>query len=275
MAPLHQPHNLAPIRALAGMRPDCRRSPASTPPSTPPWRMRRPLSPSRPGSARSCAATASTASPTSSSPSDCMRWRRRLPAAGSIVAHLGNGASLCALRGGRSMDTTMGFTALDGLVMGTRPGRLDPGVVPYLIREKAHPRRSGGGDAVSPLGPARRCQAFPPTCGPCSPHPNRARLGRCGCSPPGWCARRADWWPRLGGLDALVFTGGIGEHAATIRADACARLDWLGVRLDDDANAAGRTRISAEDSRVAVLVIPTDEEAMIAHHVEEVLEAAP
>ncbi len=187
-----------------------------------------------------------------------------------VVAHLGSGASLCALAGGRSVDTTMGFTALDGLPMGTRPGALDPGVVLYLMAQKqmdaaaiAHllyhecglKGLSGTGgdmrDLLASTEPdARLAVDF-----------FVYRIAQC------TAAQAAS----LGGLDGFVFTAGIGEHAAPIRAAVCARLAWLGLGLDEAANAAHGPRISPPGSRVGVYVIPTDEELMIARHTRDLV----
>jgi acetate kinase len=182
-----------------------------------------------------------------------------------IVAHLGNGASLCAMREGRSIDTTMGFTALDGLLMGTRPGTLDPGAVTYLMREHAMSaaeiedvlyHRSGLVGVSGISSDMRALLASDDS------HAREAvdlfifraarEIGALVAS--------------LGGLDGLVFTAGIGEHAPEIRSRICARCAWLGIILDDHANGAARLRISAQASRVHVYVIPTDEERMIAEH---------
>ena len=182
-----------------------------------------------------------------------------------IAAHLGNGASLCAMHAGRSVDTTMGLTALDGLVMGTRCGTLDPGAVLYLQRRHGHGvdevedllyRRSGllGVSGIS--GDMRVLLAS---------EDERAReaielfVFRI-------AQQTAALAGSLGGLDGLVFTGGIGEHAAPVREAVCRRLAWLGVELDDAANAGGHGLISTASSRVEVRVIPTDEEAMIVRH---------
>ncbi|WP_408588890.1 acetate/propionate family kinase [Novosphingobium sp.] len=183
-----------------------------------------------------------------------------------IVAHLGAGASLCGLRGGISIATTFGISVLDGLVMGTRCGSLDPGVIFTLARmghslpdiETMLYDRSGllGVSGIS--GDVRVLLAS------ADPHAREAidlfvhrlvtEIGATAAA--------------LGGLDGIVFTGGIGEHAAIIRAEACAALGWLGVTLDPTSNAeAGATMISRADSRVEVPVNATDEEAMIAHHV--------
>ncbi len=182
-----------------------------------------------------------------------------------IVAHLGNGASMCALRGGRSLATTMGFTALDGLPMGTRSGNLDPGVLLHLARERAMSldqieallyQQSGLLGLSGLSADMRVLQA--------SSEP-RARLAidyftyR--------VAREAgSLAAALGGLDALVFTAGIGEHSAPVRAAVCDRLRWLGVDIDPQANRDSRQCLSPEGARVSTWVIPTDEERMIAEH---------
>lgn len=182
-----------------------------------------------------------------------------------IVAHLGNGASLCALRSGKSVDTTMSFTALDGVPMGTRCGALDPGVILYLIRERGMSaadledllyHRSGllgvsglSGDmrvllSSEDQGAVEAIELFT--------FRIAREIGALAAS--------------LGGLDGLVFTAGIGEHAPEIRRQICMRSNWLGVSLDGPANERNDPRISSADSRVAVWVIPTDEEAMIGRH---------
>ncbi len=196
---------------------------------------------------------------------------RRLPqvtvrAEGRVIAaHLGNGASLCGMIGRRSATTTMGFTPLDGLVMGNRPGTLDPGAVLYMLDEMGLtvPEvrdllfHGSGLKGVSALTSDMRSLLG-------SDEP-QARLAvdlfveSC-CRQIG--AAAAD----LGGLDALIFTGGIGENAVPVRARIAAGCAWLGARLDPDANEAGRTRISAPDSTVEMLVLPTNEEAVIAAH---------
>jgi len=190
-----------------------------------------------------------------------------------VVAHLGNGASLCAIRDGRSVDTTMGFSALDGLVMGTRCGALDPGVLLYLQQAhglSAHAledllyRQSGllgvsgiSGDVRALLGSDDRRAAE-------ALDLFAFRIAR----------ETAALAATLGGLDAFVFTAGIGENAAAVRAWVCQRLAWLGVALDTAANEAGREAISAPQSRVAVRVMPTDEELTIARQIRSLLAAA-
>jgi acetate kinase len=189
-----------------------------------------------------------------------------------IVAHLGSGASMCALSAGRSVESTMGFTALDGLPMGTRPGQIDPGVILYLIEQK---KMSGA--AVRDLL-YRECGLKG-----LSGISNDVRELQSSADPRAafsleyFCHRIAlhagMLAAALGGLDAFVFTAGIGENSADIRARVVTRLAWLGAVLDAKANAAHASRISASDSRVALHVIPTDEELMIARHTLAALSA--
>jgi acetate kinase len=180
-----------------------------------------------------------------------------------VIAHLGSGASMCAVDDGRSVDSTMGFTALDGIPMGTRCGQLDPGVVLYLVAEKGYGSkdlerllyRESGLRGLSGISNDVRVLLA-------SAHP-RARLAldyftyRVG-------RELAALAGALGGLDAVVFTAGIGENSPEIRARVCARAEWLGLYLDEAANRAGGPRISAAGSRVSAWVIPTDEERIIA-----------
>ena len=189
-----------------------------------------------------------------------------------IVAHLGSGASMCALSDGRSVESTMGFTALDGLPMGTRPGQIDPGVVLYLIEEKQMTAaqvqdllyRECGLKGLSGISNDVRELAA-------SPDP-QARFAldyfvyRVGLHA-GLLAAA------LGGLDAFVFTAGIGENSPSVRARIVEKLAWLGGVLDPQANAAGDTSIAARDSRIGLYVLPTDEELMIARHTLALLAA--
>ncbi len=182
-----------------------------------------------------------------------------------IAAHLGNGASLCAMAAGRSVDTTMGFTALDGLVMGTRCGAIDPGVILHLIE------RCG---MTAPEVEAMLYQQ----CGllGLSGVSSDVRVLHASDDPRAadaiaqfaWSAARqaGALMTSLGGLDGLVFTAGIGENDPAMRRMICDRLAFAGVRLDPVANAANAPLISSEDSPVTVRVIPTDEELMIATH---------
>ncbi len=188
----------------------------------------------------------------------------------TVVLHLGNGASMCAMRGGRSIATTMGFTALDGLPMGTRCGSLDPGVVLFMIDEMRLGVRdverliytesgllgvSGVSSDMRELlasdEPAARLAVD------VFVYRAQRELGSLAAA--------------LDGLDAIVFTAGIGENQPTIRARIAGGVQWLGLLLDDAANRAGGPRISADGSAVAAYVLPTDEELMIARHVAAVL----
>jgi acetate kinase len=190
-----------------------------------------------------------------------------------VVAHLGGGASMCALRGRSSIATTTGFTALDGLPMGTRCGALDPGVVLYLLSEQRMDLStvtdllyyrsgllgvSGESSEMQELlasdcpGAAEAIDLFV--------YRIRRELGSLVAA--------------LGGLDVLVFTGGIGEHAVPIRARVCQDAQWLGILLDETANRAGGPKISADESAVSVWVIPTDEDLMIAGHAHDLISTA-
>ncbi|WP_026619783.1 acetate/propionate family kinase [Ensifer sp. WSM1721] len=182
-----------------------------------------------------------------------------------IIAHLGSGASMCALRDGRSIETTMGFTALDGLPMGTRPGQLDPGIVLYLITEKGmsvaavsdllyHDAGLKGLSGISNDMRELLASDDPRASFAIAHFVHRCRLHA------GLLAAA------LGGIDAFVFTAGVGENSASIRARIAEGLAWLGAELDAAANEAGAAVISTTRSRIALHVIPTDEELMIARH---------
>jgi len=180
-----------------------------------------------------------------------------------VAAHLGSGASLCALENGQSRDTSMGFSTLDGIPMATRCGSLDPGVVLHLLKQQGQSlesvedilyHRSGllgvsgisadSRDLIASDQPAAReaINLF------------THRIAQ----------EIAALATTLGGLDAVIFTAGIGEHQPAIRAAVCARLAWLGVALNESTNASNATRIDAQESKVGVFVIPTDEEQVIA-----------
>ena len=190
----------------------------------------------------------------------------------TVVLHLGNGASMCALAGGRSVASTMGFTAVDGLPMGTRCGAIDPGVILYLIDQRGMDARAveklvysqSGLLGVSGISSDMRTLLA-------SDDP-RARLA---VDLYVYRIRRelGSLVAALGGLDALVFTAGIGEHAAPIRERVCRDAAWLGVELDPAANAARGPRISTASSAVSAWVVPTNEELMIARHTLAVLGA--
>jgi acetate kinase len=182
-----------------------------------------------------------------------------------IVAHLGSGASLCAVHGGRSIATTMGFSPLDGLVMGTRCGNLDPGVLLYLMDHYGMDVRAlehllyhqSGLLGVSGISNDMRALLASD-----DPHALEAvelfvyRAGR----------EIGSLAMALGGLNALIFTGGIGEHSSVIRAKICHQIAWLGLELDETANEAAATCISKPSSKLSAWIVPTDENRMIAHH---------
>lgn len=266
LAPLHQPHNLAAVRAVAALRPKLPQVACFD----------TAFHQAQPRIARLFAL------PKALSDAGIVRYgfhglsyeylAARLPeilgerANGRVVvAHLGNGASLCAMSNRKSVATTMGFTALDGLMMGTRSGSVDPGVLLYLLNDKKMSARDvthllyheSGLLGVSGISQDMRTLLA-------SKDP-RARLAidlfvyR--------IARElGSLAAALEGLDALVFTAGIGENAAPVRAAVCAAARWLGVQLDSKANLAHGPVISASASRVTVAVVPTNEEEMIARH---------
>lgn len=190
-----------------------------------------------------------------------------------IVAHLGSGASMCALRAGRSMDSTMGFTALDGLPMGTRCGSLDPGAVIHLIRD----RRMSPDEVEHLLYHDSGLSGLS-----CLSNDVRDLLR----SEEAGARLALDYFVyhvarQLGalaavleGVDAVVFTAGIGEHSPELRARICRRAAWLGLRLDEAANRAGGPRITLPNSAVAGWVIPTDEEMIIAQHTFDLVGSA-
>ncbi len=189
-----------------------------------------------------------------------------------VIAHLGNGASMVALRDGSPLDTTMGFTPAGGLVMGTRPGDLDPGVVLHLRRTRGlddaemvdlihhHCGLVALSETTSDMQTLLRMRGSDP----------RAAL-----AVESFCMSARKWIGAfaavLGGLDALVFTGGIGEHAALVREEICRDLGYLGITLDPRRNAASEAFITPDNAPCAVRVIPTDEDLMIARHTAAVL----
>lgn len=269
LAPLHQPHNLAAIRALAEIAPDLPQV--------------------------ACFDTAFHrtqprvaqlfALPRKLLDSGVRRYgfhglsyeyiAHKLPeyapnAKRVVVAHLGSGASMCAIRDGRSVESTMGFTTVDGLPMGTRTGGMDPGVVLYLMQDRGYDVK-----AIEKLL-----------------YKESGLIGLSGvsndmrdllCSDDPHAAEAVDVFVYhvlkytgaltavLGGLDALVFTAGIGENSPQIRERVCSKLEWLGIQLDEAANAQGGPLISTTDSAVPAWVIPTNEESMIALHTRRVL----
>jgi acetate kinase len=175
-----------------------------------------------------------------------------------VIAHLGNGASMCALRGCKSVATTMSFTAADGLPMGTRCGSIDPGVILYLMDELNMDAR-----AIEKLI-YQDMRTLLKSADPAARFAVDLFIYRIGRELGSLAAA-------CGGLDALVFTGGIGEHAAVIRERVCRNAAWLGLELDVAANEAGGPRISTRSSSTSAWVIPTNEELMIARHTRRVI----
>jgi len=268
LVPLHQPHNMAAIRALLKRRPDLPQVACfdtafhRTQPEVA-QAIALPRAYTEKGIRRYGFHGISYEWIASELP----RYDQRAAAGRVVVAHLGNGSSLCALRGGRSMATTMGFSSLDGLPMGTRSGSLDPGVILLLLDHLHLDARAietllykeSGLQGVSGISSDMRTLLAS-----ADPHAAEAvdlyvyRIGR----------ELGSLAAALGGLDALVFTAGIGEHAPAIRARVCRDAAWLGLKLDEVSNAAGGPRISRSDSPVAAWVIPTNEELMIARHTQ-------
>ena len=206
----------------------------------------------------------------------CHRLREIAPrhAAGRVVvAHLGNGASMCAIRDGRSIASSMGFTAVDGLPMGTRCGQLDPGVVLYLLQEKGMTPdaithllyNESGLKGLSGISGDMRMLLAADT------QPAREAIDYFVFRIRRECGGLAS---ALQGLDAIVFCGGIGENAWQIRARVLEELEWIGVSLDEAANRANAQIISLPSSDVTVFVIPTNEEAMIAKHTLAIIESS-
>jgi len=189
-----------------------------------------------------------------------------------IVAHLGSGASMCAISNGRSIESTMGFTALDGLPMGTRPGQIDPGVVLYLLMEKGMSPQEAQDFLYTKCGlkglsgvsnDVRELLE--------SPSPGAALALN-------YFVHRVSLYAgmlaaALSGLDAFVFTAGIGERSVEMRSRIAEKLAWLGAKLSPAANAASKPMIGSDASRVALLIVPTDEELMIAKHTLALLSA--
>jgi acetate kinase len=190
-----------------------------------------------------------------------------------VVAHLGNGASMAAVRGGVGVDTTMGFTPTGGLVMGTRSGDLDPGVPLFLLEERGMSptevsdivNKRAGLLGVSGTSADMRDLLD-----------RQAYDGRAAEAVGLFCYQAKKFLgalaAALGGLDALLFTGGIGEHAAPVRERICEGLGFLGIRLDADRNAAHAPIISSEAAAVTVRVVPTDEDLMVARHTRRLIE---
>lgn len=273
LAPLHQPHNLAPIRALLAARPDlvqvaCFDTAFHRTIPEVAQMFALPYAYYEEGVRRFGFHGLSYEYIASRLP----QVDARAAEGRTVVLHLGNGASMCALRGGHSVASTLGFTAVDGLPMGTRCGSVDPGVILYLMDERGMDARAiekliytqSGLLGVSGISSDMRTLLASK-----EPGARRAvdlyvyRIGR----------ELGSLAAALGGLDAIVFTGGIGENSAEIRARVCTDAPWLGVELDAGANDAGGPCISSANSQVRVWAIPTDEELMIAKHTHTILGA--
>jgi acetate kinase len=271
LAPLHQPHNLAPIQAVMVLRPDlpqvaCFDSGFHCGQASVAQRFGLPRRLHDAGVRRYGFHGLSyefVASRLDEVAPDIAGGR-------VVICHLGSGSSLCALQAGRSVATTMGFTGLDGLLMGTRSGALDPGVLLYLMDahgmdaralEDLLYRQSGllGVSGISSDMRALRASPAPEAAEAIALFVYRVvrEIGSLVAA--------------LGGLDGLVFTGGIGENDAATRAAIARGCAWLGLALDEALNAQAAGRISAADSRIAAWVVPTDEERMIARHTVDVL----
>ncbi len=192
-----------------------------------------------------------------------------------IVAHLGNGASLAAIKDGQSIDTTMGFTPGGGIMMGTRTGDLDPGLLLYLLREKGHSvdslerllEQESGLLGIAGSSDMRQLLER-------AAHDERAALA---IEMMGYQIRKAigAYIAALGGLDVLVFTGGIGEHTPAIRREACRGLSAFGIALDDSKNERNAPAIHADGSASHLLVVETDEDRMIARHAAALVRERP
>jgi acetate kinase len=193
----------------------------------------------------------------------------------AVLAHLGNGASMAAVRGGRSVDTTMGFTPTAGLVMGTRSGDLDPGLVVYLLEHRGYDASALDrlvNEEAGLLALSETTSDMERLLGASAKDPRAALAIDVFCyQARKWVGALA---AALGGLDALVFTGGIGEHAPDVRRAICEGLEHLGVALDDARNVAAEKIVSADGARVVTHVVRTDEERMVARHTRRVLGAA-
>jgi len=273
LAPLHQPHNLAPIKVLLERQPSLPQVACfdtafhrTAPPVAQAFAL--PKSITDRGVLRYGFHGLSYEYIASVLP----QYDAKAAGGRTVVLHLGNGSSMCAIAKGRSIGSTMGFTAVDGLPMGTRCGNLDPGVILYLIDELKMDTRAvekliyqqSGLLGVSGISSDMRTLLA-------SDEPGAKaaidlfvyRIGR----------ELGSLAAALGGLDAIVFTAGIGENSAELRERVCRHAAWIGVQLDSEANARGGPRISGAGSRVNVWTIPTNEELMIARHTRDVVGA--
>jgi acetate kinase len=271
LAPLHQPHNLSPIRLLLEGRPELvqvacfdtafhrAQPPVAQLFALPKWLTERGVR--RYGFHGLSYEYIAQALP---------QYDAAAARGKAIVMHLGNGASMCAMGGGRSVASTMGFTAVDGLPMGTRCGNLDPGVMLYLMDELKMDSRAieklvyqqSGLLGVSGISSdMRTLEASGEPDAKIAIELFAYRIGR----------ELGSLAAALGGVDAIVFTAGVGENSRSLRERVCKDAAWLGIELDKSANQANSPRISTPSSRVAAWVIPTNEELMIARHTQALL----
>lgn len=271
LAPLHQPHNLSAIRAVAERRPGVVQVACfdtSFHQTAPAVAQAFALPPAITG--RGVRRYGFHGLSYEYIASVLPDYDARAAAGRTVVLHLGNGASMCAMAGGKSVATTMGFTAVDGLPMGTRCGAIDPGVVLYLIRELGmdlHAIEKLLYNQSGLLGLSGISSDMRELLASTDPRAKLAidvfvyRIGR----------ELGSLAAALGGLDAVVFTAGIGERAAPIRERVCREAAWLGLQFDPAANATDGPRVSTPASRVAAWVVPTDEELIIARHTQALL----
>jgi acetate kinase len=271
LAPLHQPHNLAAIRAIAAVAPEVPQVAcfdtafhSSQPTVAQAFALPRELS------ARGIRRYGFHGLSYEYIVSRLVELAPASVNGKLIVAHLGNGASMCAIEHGRSIATTMSFTAVDGLPMGTRTGALDPGVILFLLQHEGM-----GAEAIQHLvyeqsgllGVSGLSSDMRTLLASAAPAAKEAielfvyRIGR----------ELGSLVAALGGLETFVFTGGIGEHAAEIRARVCRQAHWAGIALDEEANARNAPLISGSHSAVSVWVVPTDENLIVARHTRRLL----
>lgn len=274
LVPLHQPHNLAPMRTLLERAPQLTQVACfdtsfhhSNPPASRYYAL--PLEYAEAGVRRYGFHGLSYEYIASVLP----KVDAAAAAGRTIVLHLGSGSSMCAMRGGQSMASTMGFTGVEGLPMGTRSGSLDPGVLLFLMDQRKMDARAiekliyeqSGLLGLSGISSDMRALLQ-------SENP-RARLAvdvyiyRIG-------RELGSLVAALGGLDAIVFTAGIGEHASVVRSRVCRDAAWTGLELDEGSNATGGPRVSTTGSRVSAWVIPTNEELIIAQHTRRAVSGA-
>ncbi len=274
LAPHHQPHNLTAIRALTARRPALVQiacfdtavhatQPEAAPTLTLPAELRA-------KGLRGYGFHGLSYEYIAAALPALYRARGLTPPSKVVVAHLGNGASLCAMEDGESRATTMGFSTLDGLVMGSRSGALDPGVILYLLREEGLSLEQLTDllyNRAGLLGLSGVSADMRELLASAAPEAKLAIEVFC------YRLRReiGSLAAALGGLDALVFTGGIGTHAAPIRAEVCRGAAWLGMALDEAANDAGGPCITTAASRVQAWVMPANEELVIARHTAALL----